>query len=195
MTGDKGDLRAKVRGARATIPQSHRHEAAVRVAADVLLQIGEDLPRGVLAYAATPEELDPSVLVRSLRESGVLVAFPRVCGPCELALHWAEIDDLRPGYCGLLEPGADAVEADPNEIDLVLVPGVAFDEHCHRLGMGGGFYDRLLAALPPGTTKIGLAFDEQIVDAVPREEHDVVLDAVVTPTRVLRPACVPPDRL
>jgi 5-formyltetrahydrofolate cyclo-ligase len=183
-----------MRAARAAIPERYRREAAVRIAAGVLLYLEGVTPRGVLAYCAASEEIDPSVLVRLLRESDVPVAFPRVCGPSELALHWSEFEDLQPGYCGLLEPTEDMAGAAPDEIDVVLVPGVAFDEHLHRLGMGGGFYDRLLATLPPGTTKIGLAFDEQIVEAVPREEHDVVLDAVVTPRRILRPGAAPADR-
>lgn len=194
MKSEKGALRARVRAARAAIPEERRREAAIRVAAGVLLYLEELAPRGVLAYCASPEEIDPSVLVRLLRESGVPVAFPRVCGPGELALHWSELEDLRPGYCGLLEPTENMVEAASEEIDVVLVPGVAFDSHGHRLGMGGGFYDRLLAGLPPGTVKIGLAFDEQIVEAVPREAHDVVLDAVVTPRRILRPGEAPEDR-
>jgi 5-formyltetrahydrofolate cyclo-ligase len=193
MKPEKSDLRAMMRAARARIPEDYRREAAVRVGAGVLLQLGDVLPRGVLAYCATPEEVDPSVLVSALRESGIPVAFPRVCGPAELALHWAERGDLEPGYCGLLEPPAGTAEATLDEIDLVLVPGVAFDEHCHRLGMGGGFYDRLLATLPPETMKVGLAFDEQIVEAVPHEEHDIVLDAVVTPRRILRPGRPPLD--
>jgi 5-formyltetrahydrofolate cyclo-ligase len=191
---DKTGLRARMRVARAAIPEGQRREATIRVAAGVLLYLQGVTPLGVLAYCASPEEIDPSVLVRLLRESGVPVAFPRVCGPAGLALHWSELEDLQPGYCGLLEPTEGMAEAAPDEIDVVLVPGVAFDERGHRLGMGGGFYDRLLADLPPEVMKIGLAFDEQIVEAVPREEHDVVLDAVVTPSRILRPGKAPEDR-
>ena len=190
---DKNGLRARMRAARAAIPERQRPEAAVRVAAGVLLYLEGVTPRGVLGYCASPEEIDPSVLVRLLRESQVPVAFPRVCGPGELALHWSELEDLQPGYCGLLEPTAGMAGADPEAIDVVLVPGVAFDLHGHRLGMGGGFYDRLLANLPPEVMKIGLAFDEQIVEAVPREQHDVVLDAVITPRRILRPGQAPED--
>jgi len=175
-----------MREVRASVPESHRREAAIRVAAGVLLQLGTEVPGGVLAYGAMPEELDPSLVVRMLRESGARVAYPRVCGPGELTLHWAELEDLRPGCCGIGEPPAGCPEVALSEIDLVLVPGVAFDESCHRLGMGGGFYDRLLAALAQSATTIGLAFDEQIVELVPREEHDVTLDAVVTPSRILR---------
>jgi 5-formyltetrahydrofolate cyclo-ligase len=68
--------------------------------------------------------------------------------------------------------------------DVVVVPGVAYDSHGNRLGRGGGSYDR---ALPSVTVPVvGLALDDEVVDAVPMEEHDRRVDVVVTPTRVLR---------
>jgi 5-formyltetrahydrofolate cyclo-ligase len=183
---DKEALRAQIRAARAKLPEASRREAAIRVAAGALGLTGVVGAHGALAYCAMPEELDPSPLVRTLSQAGTRIAYPRVCGPGALTLHWGDACDLEPGYCGLLEPPVGSDEASLDEIGLVLVPGVAFDGECRRLGMGGGFYDRLLAALPPTTLKVALAFDEQIVDAVPHEEHDAAVDAVVTPTRVLR---------
>jgi len=190
----KTELRASIRAVRAAIPEPVRREAAIRDAAGALGLTGVVGARGVLAYGAMPEELDASPLVRRLSQSGARIAYPRVCGPGELTLHWSDTCELEPGYCGLLEPPAGSDEASLDEIGLVLVPGVAFDAECHRLGMGGGFYDRLLAALPPTTLKIALAFDEQIVDAVPCEEHDAMLDAVVTPSRIFRRGKPPTDR-
>jgi 5-formyltetrahydrofolate cyclo-ligase len=182
----KQEMRTRLRAERAAVGPAERREAAIRVAAGVLLAFGDEMPRAVLAYAPTAEELDPGVVVRLLRESDVRVAYPRVCGPGEVALHWAAEQELAPGYCGILEPPQDAPTAPLEEIDLVLIPGVGFDPACHRLGMGGGYYDRLLPELRREALKVGLAFDEQIVEAVPHERHDAVLDAVVTPTRVLR---------
>ena len=186
MEPTKAELRALVRATRAAIPLPERRQAAIRDAAGAAGLTGVVGARGVLSYCATPEELDPSPLTRILSQSGARIAYPRVCGPGELTLHWGDACELEPGYCGLLEPPADSEQAALGDIGLVLVPGVAFDAECHRLGMGGGFYDRLLAALPPTTLKVGLAFDEQVVGAVPREAHDVMLDAIVTPHRIFR---------
>jgi 5-formyltetrahydrofolate cyclo-ligase len=182
----KAELRALVRAARAAVPEPARRDAAIRDAAGAVGLTGVVGARGVLSYCATPEELDPSPLTRRLSQSGARIAYPRVCAPGELTLHWGDACELEPGYCGLLEPPAGSEEATLAEIGLVLVPGVAFDAECRRLGMGGGFYDRLLAALPPTTLRLALAFDEQIVDEVPSEAHDVTLDAVVTPRRIFR---------
>lgn len=185
MEHEKDRVRSQARAARSALSAEQREAASMAVAERLLAMDEVAAVRAVLAYAATMEELDPAAAVEALRARGARIAYPRVCGPGEMSVHWAEPGELAPGYCGLLEPSAEAAEALASEIDLVLVPGVAFDEQCHRLGMGGGFYDRFLAALHPGALVIGLAFDEQIVERVPREEHDMRLDAVVTPTQVL----------
>jgi len=72
----------------------------------------------------------------------------------------------------------------PDQIDLILVPGLAFSKDRHRLGRGGGFFDRLLAGPAARTFKLGICFSFQVVDTIPIEAHDVVLDAVATETRV-----------
>jgi 5-formyltetrahydrofolate cyclo-ligase len=189
VTCDKREVRDAARAARAGVDAGVRDERALAVAALALRLPPVADARAVLAYAATAEELDPAPLVARLRARGARIAYPRACADGVLALHWLDEDaELVPGYCGIREPDAGSPEADVDELDLVLVPGVAFDEACARLGMGGGFYDRLLPRLAPAAAAIGLAFDEQVVACVPTEAHDVRLAAVVTPTRVLRPA-------
>ena len=71
-------------------------------------------------------------------------------------------------------------EPDPATIDLVVVPGVAFTAAGHRLGQGGGWYDRFLTGLRPGVARIGVCFAECLVDELPTEAHDVVMDLVLT---------------
>lgn len=191
MTGmreAKRGVRDAARAARTAVPDDSRPAAAV-AAAQRLLAVPEIASvRTVLGYAATAEELDPAPAIEALRERGARIAYPRVCGPGEMTVHWAEPGELEPGFCGLLEPGEAAAMATPEEIDLVIVPGVAFDAQCHRLGMGSGFYDRFLVRMRQDALAVGFAFDEQLVDAVPCEEHDARLDAVVTPTRTIRSA-------
>lgn len=95
------------------------------------------------------------------------------------------LEELRPGRFGILEPEPrlrDRPERKvlPGELDLLIVPGVAFDRTGGRLGHGMGFYDRLLSRIRPEAAKIGLAFECQIVPAVPTEPHDVPLDTIIT---------------
>ncbi len=78
-------------------------------------------------------------------------------------------------------------EPDPTAVDVVIVPGVAFTPDGARLGQGGGWYDRFLAAVRPGCTSIGVGFDPQVVDELPTEPHDIRLDSVVTESGVVVP--------
>jgi 5-formyltetrahydrofolate cyclo-ligase len=185
---DKQSVRAGAREARSAVGAESRREASAAVAERAFSLPGVSGARAVLAYAATAEELDPAPLVAALRARGARIAYPRVCGPGALSLHWCDDEGaLSPGYCGIAEPSPDTPEAGTEDLDLVLVPGTAFDPACGRLGMGGGFYDRLLPGLGAEALTIGLAFDEQIITEVPSEAHDVPLDAVVTPTRTILP--------
>jgi 5-formyltetrahydrofolate cyclo-ligase len=93
--------------------------------------------------------------------------------------------EMVPGPIGAPEPPTWARSVPAESIDLFLVPGLAFDAAGGRLGRGGGHYDATLAAMPLRAPRIGLAFEAQIVPEVPREAHDVALDAVVTEDRVL----------
>jgi 5-formyltetrahydrofolate cyclo-ligase len=72
----------------------------------------------------------------------------------------------------------------PGSIDLIVVPGMAFDAHGNRLGRGGGFYDRFLRRLGPHTTRVGIAFDLQVVDLVPADDRDVTMDVLITDRRM-----------
>src|SRR5438876_11467463 len=90
-------------------------------------------------------------------------------------------DDLRPGRFGIMEPKQGCPEVPLKQLDFTVVPGVAFSLDGRRLGRGRGFYDRLLALV--GGVKCGIGFDEQIVDEIPAESHDIRLDCILTPTR------------
>jgi 5-formyltetrahydrofolate cyclo-ligase len=142
--------------------------------------------RTVLAYHAMPEEIDPAPAVERLRDTGAMIAYPRIEAPGVVALHLVTAETvLLPGPFGLAEPPAGSPRVDPELVDVALVPGVAFDASGRRLGYGGGYFDRLIPRLREDCAVLGIAFDMQIVDAVPAEEHDARVQAVVTPTRVV----------
>ena len=89
-----------------------------------------------------------------------------------------DFDNLIAGKFGILEP-IEATKIAYKNIDLVLVPGIAFDKDGHRIGYGFGYYDKFLKKVPKAI-KIGLAFDFQVVDKIPRETHDFPVDMIVT---------------
>ena len=141
----------------------------------------------VLTYATHGHEFPAEPVLDALADAlgaNLRVVYPRVSGPTTLSLHECGAAQLVAGYRNILEPPADAPAVDAGAIDLVLIPGVAFDERAMRLGYGKGFYDRALGEMS-GALKVGLSFDETLYPAVPCEPHDFPLDAVVTPTRTV----------
>lgn len=96
--------------------------------------------------------------------------------------------EVAPGFRAIREPQASCALLAPAAVEWVLVPGVAFDSACRRLGYGGGYYDRLLPSLAASAARVAGAFELQVVDRVPATEHDLGVDAVVTERRMLAPA-------
>ena len=139
------------------------------------------------AYRAVRGEVPLDALLGGDR--GAVFTVPRVVGDDLEFVACLEGQDLAAGSFGILEPvGGEAVALADH--DVVLVPVVAFDSRCHRLGQGGGFYDRALASLGAGAEKgrpftVGVAHWFQQVDEVPLEGWDVPLEAVVTDTDVV----------
>jgi 5-formyltetrahydrofolate cyclo-ligase len=127
--------------------------------------------RTVLLYHHKGPEFSVSSLANAAWRAGKRVVFPRVVGPGALALHVvAGWEGLVPGAFGLREPGPGALQVVPAEVELAIVPGIAFTRDGDRLGQAGGYYDRLLPQL--GGPAWGVCFDCQIVAAVPLEGHD-----------------------
>ncbi len=128
-------------------------------------------------YHAFQSEADPAALLVRLVEGGAHVAFPRVAGK-HLPLEFHRVPDdelLQPGAFGIHEPLAHWPRVVP---DVVLVPLLAFDATGHRLGYGGGFYDRTLAAL--NARAVGIGYAAQEVASIPHEPHDRTLAAILT---------------
>lgn len=131
----------------------------------------------VLLYWSIPGEVDTHELLR--RWTGrKRIVLPKVAGDL-LELREYSPQYMAEGYRGILEPSAEAPLVRADEIGFAVIPGVAFDADGGRLGRGKGYYDRLLPSLR--CVKAAVAFDHQMVEAVPMEEHDVRMDMVITP--------------
>lgn len=139
----------------------------------------------ILAFASFGSELNTQSLLRRVISDGKNLILPRVNKATQrLQLHHIKgLDELIPGTWGILEPHADAIVFNLADIDLIIVPGVAFDRAGFRIGYGKGFYDKLLPVANPATTRLSAAFDCQIVDAVPNDAHDERVDLIITPTQ------------
>ncbi|VVC02770.1 5-formyltetrahydrofolate cyclo-ligase family protein [Candidatus Burarchaeum australiense] len=139
----------------------------------------------ILFYAAKKDEVQTRCMVQKALDQGKRVALPItvVEGKNLVLAEIRNLDRLEAGAFGVPEP-MDYVPVDPEDVDLVVVPGVAFDLHGDRLGHGMGYYDKLLKQIPDAVF-VGLAFEFQIVDDIPEEEHDVAVHKVVTEERVI----------
>jgi len=175
----KSELRNELRDRRVALKRAHpdfARDAAEHVAA-------LDIPDGsvVGAYVATKDEADPHLVLKTLIARDCAIAFPRVAAKNEpLVFHrWKAGDVMQPCAYGIPEPSKDWPLAYPK---ILLLPLLAFDRAGHRLGYGGGYYDRTLDFLRANSTvrAIGVAYAGQEVDDLPREAHDHPLDAVLT---------------
>jgi len=172
----KSELRLQARAARVPLARAVPDHAARLAAHAGALAIADGSLVG--AYVAMGDEADPRLLLQALAARGCRFAFPRVAQKrAPLDFHHVQPDAAftRSAF-GVAEPAPDWPRAAPK---IFLVPLLAFDASGTRLGYGGGFYDRTLAATP-GARAIGVAFAGQEVSVLPRLAYDQPLDAVVT---------------
>jgi len=138
----------------------------------------------VLAFWSFGSEVETAPLISLLRSEGKTVALPRIEGGDVVPVVAAPGAPMSETSFGAMEPEGKAL--DVAELDLVVVPGVAFDRWCGRVGYGGGYYDRLLDKRREGVAAIAFAFALQIVDRVPSGAIDRRVDGVVTEVEVIR---------
>ncbi|WP_281367778.1 5-formyltetrahydrofolate cyclo-ligase [Saccharibacillus deserti] len=191
---DKAAFRRRMEQVRADLSESLRAQQSAfvcRMAADRLevLRRRKGQPLVLLGYLPYRGELDLRPLLQDCRRHGDIVLAPRI-DKTSRRMRLLEIrraQDEVPGSWGIPEPAADLPEWPENRlggIDVVLVPGLAFDPAGGRIGYGGGFYDRLLERFGAAGAKPelwALAFDGQVVDQVPMEPHDFLLDLLIVP--------------
>jgi 5-formyltetrahydrofolate cyclo-ligase len=184
---DKRAARTRALARRAAAFAAHGPTAGARLAAHGLSFL--DLAPGVIVsgFSAIRDEIDPAALLARLRAEGYRLCLHVMQGKGLPLLFraWSPGDAMGKVQWGIAEPLPDEPVLDP---DVVLVPLLAFDAVGHRLGYGGGFYDRTLARLRTikPVVAVGVAYDELKVDAVPHRSYDQPLDWVLTPSGPLR---------
>jgi 5-formyltetrahydrofolate cyclo-ligase len=170
---------------RDAIPGPDRDERGRRILERLRALPELERARTAMAFWSFGSEVDTAPLLRVLHEAGIRVVLPRIEGEDLVAVAYAPGDPVAPTAFGAMEPTAAEV-VDPFEIDVVIVPGVAFDRAGGRVGYGRGFYDRYLRRLRGDVAAIAVAFAEQVVDSVPAGAIDRRVDAIVTEDEVIR---------
>lgn len=178
----KARLRETLRAARRSLPPVTRAAAAEAATAALIASAEWRSARVVALYHAYGAELATTALRAAAHATGKTVALPRV-EPTGVTLRIVDAETpLTRSAQGVSEPGADRPLLAAGQPDLIVIPGLGFDREGGRLGHGGGHYDRLLAGLPATCLRVGFAYDQQVLDRVPTEEHDIGVHALVTPT-------------
>jgi len=136
----------------------------------------------VMLYASMADEVSTEEIIDEVLEMGKRVVLPLLVSPDKIVPKeiTSRKKDLEKGSFGIYEPKNCQRKVQLGSIDLVIVPGVAFDKKNVRLGRGKGYYDEFLSKLTPGVTTVGLAFDIQIVDILPKDSHDKPVSKVIT---------------
>jgi 5-formyltetrahydrofolate cyclo-ligase len=182
----KEQLRRRIAALRRALTQDARTARSNAMCGHLASLEEVERARVVACYMPLRFEAAPTAFMEAALAAGKVVALPRV-DPLtnQLILHRYEAGDaLEESAFMVREPVASAPLVAPQDVDVILVPGLAFDGVGRRLGYGQGYYDRLLGSLR--ALRIGLAFDFQLLAEVPSFEHDLPVDAVVTDRRVLR---------
>ncbi|MFN0136926.1 MAG: 5-formyltetrahydrofolate cyclo-ligase [Phycisphaerae bacterium] len=181
MQSEKKTLRREIRVRIAALSPTDRERAAEAVARSVVELARTRDARMIAAYLATDGELSLDPCIAALLADGRAIACP-VVHWASREMHFEQLHDLhnaRVGEKNIREPTSGEV-VPIGDIDLLLVPGVAFDRSGHRLGRGGGFYDRLLADPALRAMRCGVGFECQLFERVPTEQHDQLVQVVVT---------------
>lgn len=177
----KKDIRKRVLEARKEICPLEWQKATEKITAAVTSHMRFREATDIYCYVDFQGEAGTRLVMEEAWRLGKDVWAPRISGRKMEFFHIEHFSQLRPGTMGILEPEdgalADGIDA------LVIMPGVAFDRNRRRIGYGGGYYDKYLAA-HPRLTAMAIAFDCQVLDEVPYEEHDIRPQVLVTETSV-----------
>lgn len=185
LSEEKARLRREALAARKALSPRQRQEYSRQICARLLALPELQQARSIFSYRAKEEEADLSGLHESLWQAGKTLAFPRTEPRGRMEAVPAERDSRwQKGAFGLWEPAEGALLR-PEELELVLLPCVAFDKKGTRLGWGGGYYDRYLPRCS-GAKLILVAFEAQRLESLPREPQDVPADAAVSEKGIWR---------
>ena len=181
----KRALRRDVLARRDALSEPDRAEASLAICERVAALPEAAEARSVMAFWPFGSEVDTAPLIGRWVEGGKRVALPRIEGSDLVPVAFVPGDPTTETSFGAMEPAGGTV-LDPSELDLVIVPGVAFDRSGDRVGYGAGYYDRFLSRTRPGVPAVAIGFAVQIVPVVPAGRTDRRVDAIVSEAEVIR---------
>ena len=179
----KKQLRTKIKQRRSKLSETNRKEMSQQISQFLHKIDGFIQAKSVFCYISYLDEVETHPLISGFLEQNLALAVPKIMNKTEmLAIPLTDLSDLEPDKMGILTPKAS--EAAPDIFDIAITPGLGFTEKGERLGYGRGYYDRWFSKNKV-KTKIGVAFEVQIVDELPLEDTDMPLDILVTEERII----------
>lgn len=182
---DKGQLRKLALSNRDNTDEAYRKASGEQIAKNLLAQPGLNAAKVLMCYRSFRTEVPTEKLIAELEAMGKTLCYP-VCGKNGIMQAWHPLSKAawKTGRMGIAEPDTENSRLiEPEDIDLVICPMVAFDASRQRMGYGGGYYDRFL----PRCTKarrIGIAFEVQRMEALVTDEHDCLMDLIITEEKI-----------
>jgi len=174
---DKTQLRKEMKARKRAMTEADIRLRSQRLCEKFLQSEAYRNAKTIYGYLPYNQEVLTWDALRQAIQDGKNVAVPKVYGQDMNFIYITDFSQIDTGYCGIPEPIADTPVAD-DKTALVLMPGLAFDREGHRIGYGGGFYDRFLSEEPDHPT-LALCYDFQILDDLPTEEFDIPVDTVI----------------
>jgi 5-formyltetrahydrofolate cyclo-ligase len=178
----KGELRKLMMEKRKALSKEEKKELDGIIFSKVIESEYYTKAKIIFVFVSHEDEVDTIKIIKHALKNNKIICVPKVISKLQgmEVIEIKSLEDLEPGKFGILEPkpGNNIISAET--IDLVLLPGLAFDIDGGRLGYGGGFYDRYLTNITINTPKIGIGYDFQIIDKVTMEKHDNHIDGIIT---------------
>jgi len=185
---DKKTIRREVLLKRDGIPENIKKEKDSAIRKQIIRLPEFIKAKAILFYASFRSEADTMELIKIALSIGKHVVLPKVDKKNKKLLLYeiTDIHELAKGYMGILEPSVPENRLKRLEdIELVIIPGAAFDASGNRLGYGAGYYDKLLSMMKNKIQVVAPAYEDQIVEKLPSEPHDVKVDKIVTEKRLI----------
>lgn len=181
LAANKKALRASIKQKRRALSIEYRQQASRKMQAELTKLPCYQAAEYIMLYMAMQDEVQLDELIAMVLKDGKKAVIPLVTGAGLMeAVELSDMADLVPDKYGIKTVSEEKRRLiAPDKIDLIIVPGVAFDKAGHRLGMGGGFYDRFMLRASRAV-RAALAYDCQLLAAVPAEVHDLTVDYIIT---------------
>jgi len=179
---NKNELREHMKSLRDSIAVKDKADMNRSILNKVVMNKFYTEAETIMTYVSFGSEVDTLCIIKHALENNKIVCVPKIINKNKgmKAIKIEDLDDLKKNKFGILEPVSFDREIDAKDIDLFLIPGLAFDKNGGRIGYGAGYYDRFLKNSKDNSLKIGLVYDFQLIDRVPMTENDVYMDIVIS---------------